>query len=146
MENMKPATQSTNILPNVYKKSHFSHPIDPRSGTMVGDQSMIILFVLGMAERIDFARTPVVTLGRFDADTKASDQLDLTGYRAVERGVSRQHCQLEFKDNRVVITDLGSSNGTYVTGKRLEPHQPYVLEKGEELILGRLPIQVMTGR
>ena len=34
-------------------------------------------------------------------------------------GVSRQHACLEWKGNQVVLTDLGSANGTFVNGQRV---------------------------
>lgn len=33
--------------------------------------------------------------------------------------VSRRHCRLEIKENRATIEDLGSTNGTYVEGRRI---------------------------
>jgi pSer/pThr/pTyr-binding forkhead associated (FHA) protein len=35
--------------------------------------------------------------------------------------ISRRHCEFEFDPPRVQIRDLGSRNGTYLNGKRLEP-------------------------
>ena len=114
--------------------------------TSVLTQYKIMLFILGMVERVDFSSTPIVTLGRFDRHQKSEDQLDLGNYGAEEHGVSRIHCKLEFKDSQVLVTDLGSANGTYVSGIRIEPNQPYTLKKGEELTLGRLPIQFIAER
>ena len=49
--------------------------------------------------------------------------------------VSRQHAFLEgFPDGRAVVHDLGSSNGTYVNGRRIEA--PVVLEGQEHLRFG----------
>ena len=33
------------------------------------------------------------------------------------------------------ITDLGSTNGTFIDGIRLEPHKAYLLKKGQELTI-----------
>jgi pSer/pThr/pTyr-binding forkhead associated (FHA) protein len=35
--------------------------------------------------------------------------------------ISRHHCRLEIEPPVVQIADLGSSNGTYVNGKRVDP-------------------------
>lgn len=104
----------------------------------------IMLFVSGMIEFIDFVKTPIVTLGRYDATTHVSNLFDLRQYGAAERGVSRIHCQLEVKDGQLYVMDMGSTNGTYVSGSRLKPHQPYALKKGEDIALGRLPLQIMS--
>ncbi len=104
------------------------------------------LFILGMVERVDFAETPIITLGRFDRYSKTNDQIDLTGYDAINKGISRIHCQIELQDKQIVITDLGSTNGTFIANKRLEPNQPEILPRGAELIIGRLPIQIVSGQ
>ena len=39
-----------------------------------------------------------------------------------DRLISRHHCRLEIHPPLVRIADLGSSNGTYVNGKRVEPN------------------------
>lgn len=39
--------------------------------------------------------------------------------RIPDVSVSRQHCELSVADGRVVIRDLGSSNGTYVNRRRI---------------------------
>lgn len=36
-----------------------------------------------------------------------------------DHGVSRQHCRLDVENERYMLTDLGSLNGTYVNGERI---------------------------
>jgi pSer/pThr/pTyr-binding forkhead associated (FHA) protein len=43
----------------------------------------------------------------------------------------------------VGIIDIGSSNGTYVNGKRLEGNVEYPLTHGDIIALGKLKIQVL---
>jgi len=51
--------------------------------------------------------------------------------------VSRRHAALTHDaEGRAWLTDLGSSNGTYIDGKRLIPHQPFRLEQGGRIQLG----------
>jgi pSer/pThr/pTyr-binding forkhead associated (FHA) protein len=68
--------------------------------------------------------------------------VDLTPMGAAERGVSRKHAHLSVEDNRLLLTDLDSLNGTYLRGIRLAPHVPTVLRKGDQILLGRLAIEV----
>jgi len=47
--------------------------------------------------------------------------------------VSRRHAQIERQDGDVVLTDLGSSNGTFVNGRRV---QQAPLRPGDEVVIG----------
>ncbi len=84
-------------------------------------------------------REPMI-LGR--SCTRAQNVVDLSEFNALEHGVSRRHCKLELKDGQLLITDLESSNGTYLNDKRLVPHQKYVVLHGDRLILGTLHLTV----
>ncbi|MBX6314286.1 MAG: GGDEF domain-containing protein [Isosphaeraceae bacterium] len=54
-----------------------------------------------------------------------------------EGTVSRRHAALRSDgDGRVWLTDLGSTNGTFVNGRRLVPHQPVLLRDGDRLRFG----------
>ena len=86
--------------------------------------------------------TMTLTLGRFEPNRRQPDELDLTPYGASEQGVSRYHARIALIHNDLFITDLQSSNGTYVRGIKATPYIPAVLRKGDEMHLGRLPIQV----
>ena len=44
--------------------------------------------------------------------------------------ISRQHFHITKKDDTYFITDLGSSNGTYVDDQLLKPRQPSPLKSG----------------
>jgi predicted component of type VI protein secretion system len=51
-----------------------------------------------------------------------------------DAGVSRRHAHLVVQDNGYVLEDLGSTNGTFVSGQRLVG--PYRLHSGESFTLG----------
>lgn len=65
------------------------------------------------------------TLGR--DDTVAAVVLDDTD-------VSRRHARLEVVDGELLLTDLGSTNGTYVNDVRVERH---VLVRGDRIRIGQ---------
>jgi DNA-binding winged helix-turn-helix (wHTH) protein len=50
-------------------------------------------------------------------------------------GVSRRHARIEVRDGRATLEDLGSKNGTFVDGVRVE--KPRVLHDGDTIRLGR---------
>ncbi|HEY4328246.1 MAG TPA: FHA domain-containing protein [Phycisphaerae bacterium] len=47
--------------------------------------------------------------------------------------ISRRHCELTVKDDKIKIRDLGSSNGTYVNNKRVQQSN---LHAGDTLTVG----------
>jgi len=51
--------------------------------------------------------------------------------------VSRQHASVAIDaEGGVLITDEGSSNGTFINGERIAPHRPTRLEDGDRIQLG----------
>lgn len=52
------------------------------------------------------------------------------------KGVSRKHCQLTIVNNTVMLTDLGSSMGTFADGNRLEANKALGLGIGRTFWLG----------
>jgi predicted Zn finger-like uncharacterized protein len=53
---------------------------------------------------------PIVTIGRgSQTDIQLSDS-----------AISRKHCVIEISPERTVLRDLGSTNGTYVSGQRID--------------------------
>jgi pSer/pThr/pTyr-binding forkhead associated (FHA) protein len=54
--------------------------------------------------------------------------------------VSRRHCEVFEDKGRLMVKDLGSSNGTFVNGKRVLGQQ--MLKPGDELSLGGVTLRV----
>lgn len=50
--------------------------------------------------------------------------------------VSGTHCMIDCVDGQYFVTDLSSTNGTYIDGTELSPGKPALLESGSELIVG----------
>lgn len=69
---------------------------------------------------------PVVVLGR----GKESDIVLL------ESDVSRQHARLQRGPQGWTLVDLGTTNGTFVNGKRLPAQEPYLLRPGDRIAIG----------
>ncbi len=55
-----------------------------------------------------------------------------------EQSISRMHARFSRSGNRIYITDLNSTNGTFRNGMRLEPNATELIEPGDEIRLGRL--------
>jgi pSer/pThr/pTyr-binding forkhead associated (FHA) protein len=54
--------------------------------------------------------------------------------------VSRRHCELFEVSDKLTIRDLGSSNGTFVNGKKVSGQQ--ALKPGDELTVGAVTLRV----
>ena len=63
--------------------------------------------------------------------------------RPKSESVSRKHCILVLRENRLLIQDLKSRNGTYVNDKRLPADKAKVLKGGDELRIGKLRFEVV---
>ncbi len=50
--------------------------------------------------------------------------------------VSRRHATFKLEGASWAVRDLGSSNGTFLNGERLEPNVTYRLSAGDEIVLG----------
>jgi hypothetical protein len=105
----------------------------------------ILLQFLPSALCIPVALSNAVILGRRAASGQMLpyDLIDLSHLDAGRRGVSRQHCQLERQGASLFITDLNSTNGTYLNGTRLTAYTPYRLADGDRLILSTLHCTVV---
>ena len=75
------------------------------------------------ATRVPLSETPMVIGRARPAQLLLPDGL-----------VSRSHCQVAVVGDDVVVTDLGSTNGTYIDGRRLEA--PEILAEGAMLRIG----------
>jgi hypothetical protein len=93
--------------------------------------------ILPLASRNEF------TLGRLSEGQPIMPDIDLSPYQAYASGVSRLHAVVKRDVNRVMVMDLGSSNGTYLNGRRLNPHTEESLNHGDIVALGKLKIQVL---
>jgi hypothetical protein len=120
---------------------------NPETGPLPssGEGLMVHLQIRGLSERLFFEEGTSIVLGRIDVTSPDMSRFDLTRFGGHERGVSREHCALEMVAGRLQVTDLGSVNGTFINGTRLDPNIPHLLKNGDELMLGSLSITVRYG-
>jgi uncharacterized ubiquitin-like protein YukD len=76
-------------------------------------------------------------IGRNDPKSGIFVDVDLKGLVTDPRIVSRRHAQVELEGERFYITDLTSTNGTKLNGKRLVPKEKTPLWDGDTIEVGR---------
>jgi hypothetical protein len=119
------------------KRSARPEPVSAPSNSWISLHLMDSGKILPLASRNEF------TLGRLSEGQPIMPDIDLTPYQAYASGVSRLHAVVKRDNNRVAVMDLGSSNGTYVNGRRLNPHTEESLSHGDIVALGKLKIQIL---
>lgn len=80
-----------------------------------------------------------VVLGRSANDSAV---FDLTPYGADTQGVSRRHACLRPKQNKLLLVDLESTNGTLHNGRSVHPTYPTPLQNGDTINLGDLRLVI----
>jgi hypothetical protein len=79
-----------------------------------------------------------IVIGRADSQQTLENFLDLTSYQAHLKGVSRLHATISQSGHTLMLTDLGSTNGTFLNEQRLMPNQPRIVRDGDMIRLGHL--------
>ena len=109
-----------------------------------GTGPMTIRLKIGDHQReVQVVLNKVIHLGRLDPASNVFPEVDLTADDAQACGISRRHAGIFKQGGMVVVEDLGSINGTFVNGKRLDPYLPEKLADGYIMQLGRLLIKIL---
>jgi pSer/pThr/pTyr-binding forkhead associated (FHA) protein len=96
----------------------------------------IVLKRNGVETDIEYPVTPSSVVGRFDPD-KGPIEIDL-GPLPEAVYISRKHARFDQEDDVWKITDLGSSNGTFVLKQDFERVETADLEDGTEIAFGNV--------
>ncbi|HEX2915249.1 MAG TPA: FHA domain-containing protein [Chloroflexia bacterium] len=117
---------------------------NPPRHNQVSTRPGLRLLVLNTGRVVDCPDEENIIIGRADAVTGDSPGIDLTPDNALELGVSRRHASLTLKDNRVFLTDLGSTNRTFLNRQVMVRGQAYEVHDGDEIRLGNIIIKVIV--
>jgi hypothetical protein len=112
-----------------------------QTGILIPDKG-IAIYIPDYAQPIAIRREEKITLGR-KLDKLQEDIVDLTPYGAFVHGVSRWHATISFDEDEYEVTDLNSTNGTWLNEQKLMPLKPYPMPNGSMLRLGKLRLLVM---
>ena len=86
----------------------------------------------GAQRRLDFDKNEV-TIGR----VQGNDIILPKG------NVSKRHSRIVLKDNRFIVVDLKSTNGTYVNGRKIT--SPLVVKAGDKIYIGDFILTLEEG-
>lgn len=131
-----------NNVVTIFNRKKLRPAIDDTTRPSEGAIPRSIFFVLpdGSEYTID-TRTEIV-IGRQARPDDPPVSLDLEPYDGHELGVSRQHCMMKVINDKLILVDLDSINGTFVNGKRAKPLKRYQVVDGDTLSIGRLSIEL----
>ncbi len=85
-----------------------------------------------------------VVIGREDPISEVFPDLDLTDFGGADGGVSRKHAVIHRSGAGCTIEDMGSTNGTYINKKRIQPHAPQVIKPGDEVRFGKVAFSLQA--
>lgn len=140
-----PSTQAidrnqTGLL--MFRPRPSSPPSAPSVSASLSD-AVVSLHLIESGMIIHLSGQMEFTLGRVADGQPILPDVDLSPYEAYSQGVSRLHSSLKLNNNRLFITDLGSSNGTRVNGQKILPNVDYPVNHGDVVALGKFKIQVL---
>jgi diguanylate cyclase (GGDEF)-like protein len=61
--------------------------------------------------------------------------------RMMDDGISREHCEIQIEGDNMILHDLGSTNGTFCRGSRIDRQ---VLEDGDKILVGSSTVLKFT--
>jgi pSer/pThr/pTyr-binding forkhead associated (FHA) protein len=109
-------------------------------------ERQIVLLIQNTPVRLLLTHNLSITIGRADKKINYFPELDVASFGGVEKGVSRAHARLTYRNRQLYITDLNSANGTFVGGERLRSNEPKLLKLGDAIMLGKLLITLQLPR
>ena len=85
----------------------------------------------GMAGRTHELKSDKTTIGRVEDNS----------FQIVEPSVSSHHCEILLRGSEVMVRDLNSTNGTYISGEKISER---TLKPGQILRLGQVEMRLET--
>lgn len=91
----------------------------------------LVLLSPGMTGRTHELKGEKTTIGRLEDNT----------FQIAEPSVSSHHCEVLLKGNDVIVRDLGSTNGTFISGDKVSES---AIKPGQILRLGQIEMRLET--
>jgi hypothetical protein len=98
---------------------------------------------IGNRKREDFLLlTKDIYIGRHEPFLNLYPEIDLAHDGPDANTTSRRHAVITKQSDQVFIEDLGSTNGTFINGKKIDPHLREPIKSGDILRMGKLTVEV----
>ena len=101
---------------------------------------MLLKFVINRTD--EPAAQPVLLVFRQERITIGRSPANVLYLHDEDRIVSKQHAEIVISGAAIYLTDLGSTNGTHLNGKRLQAGHPYEVQPGDTIQIGDFEITV----
>ena len=108
------------------------------------DEGSSLVLMSSDGSKLDVPTKDEVVIGREDPISDVFPDVDLTGLGGMEKGVSRKHAVIHRSGTDYTIEDMGSTNGTYINKKKIQPRAPQTIKPGDELRFGKLSLSVQA--
>jgi CheY-like chemotaxis protein len=103
---------------------------------------VIELRIVGTPSVIQVQVGGALLIGRADHRNSIMPEIDLDPFGGLTRGVSRRHATIYQHQNRLMLRDLGSANGTALNDQLLPAGQGFRLRHGDTVSIGALKMQL----
>src|SRR4051812_25066511 len=87
-------------------------------------------FLLIISTKSDFATGRMFKLSKAETVLGRGTEAD---FQIQDEGISRRHASIQFLDGRCMLSDLDSTNGSFINGERVKSAQ---LKDGDKIQLG----------
>jgi pSer/pThr/pTyr-binding forkhead associated (FHA) protein len=108
----------------------------------LGDDHVVLIHIPGVEDPLAVKVEEKIVLGRSGGEASEFALLNLEAHDAENKGVSRRHASLTRDGSRLYLTDLGSTNHTFLNGQRVMENDFLVVRDGDELRLGQLVLKL----
>ncbi len=111
-----------------------------------GEETEGAMLVLASSDgnKLEIPAKSEVVVGREDPISEVFPDVDLTNFGGADGGVSRKHAVIRKSGESCTIEDMGSTNGTYINKKRLQPHTPQAIKPGDEVRFGKVAFSLQA--
>lgn len=120
------------VLPQRLAESDITHENSWKFVLVSPDKSLSPIAVQAVGD---------VIIGR--SEEGVTPDLDLTSHQQnAQRSISRVHAVIRPGEKQITLTDLGSTNGTYIDGEKLVAGRPITLRDRATITLGTTHLQI----